>query len=160
MDEFKNYAPLYEALYESLYYEIPILDIGDRVGDTDYIDFIKSDEMKYPVMRGVDKFNRPFLSIKMDKKHIDDPKFNSEVVATIFQRYTYQSYTWCIGTCYTFGLLYPYAHLNLNLNSDSDMKYRLTELFFGRIIRSIDMKNDQLYNIREGSGEWVLKLST
>lgn len=33
---------------------IPILDIGRRIGHTEYIDFLQWDEVEYPIMKGVD----------------------------------------------------------------------------------------------------------
>ena len=52
---------------ENLYYSLncPILDLGNRVGWTQYIDFITWDEVNYPIMKGRDKFNRYFIVIKM-----------------------------------------------------------------------------------------------
>lgn len=60
---------------------IPNLDIGDRKGWTDYIDFIKGDEIKFPVMKGIDIFKRPFLvfRVKVGKKIYSQ---------TFFQRYS------------------------------------------------------------------------
>ena len=40
---------------------IPKLDIGQRVGATDYIDFITWKEVTSPVMWGIDIFSRSFL---------------------------------------------------------------------------------------------------
>ena len=42
----------------------PLLNIQCRQGSTDYIDFIKWDEVIYPVMVGIDKFKRKFMVIK------------------------------------------------------------------------------------------------
>tara|TARA_B100000575_G_scaffold187123_1_gene150734 strand:+ start:66 stop:599 length:534 start_codon:yes stop_codon:yes gene_type:complete len=63
------------------YLHLPILDIGNRVGQTDYIDFIKWDEVIHPVMRGRDIYSRHFIVIKM----IID---NKKIMQTFFQRYT------------------------------------------------------------------------
>ena len=60
---------------------IPILDVGDRQGATNYIDFIDVDEVTSPVMTGIDKFNRRFVVIKAQ---IED----HEYMQTFFQRYT------------------------------------------------------------------------
>ena len=38
------------------------LDIGERGGTTDYIDFIRPNEMKSSVMYGIDYLQRPFVS--------------------------------------------------------------------------------------------------
>ena len=44
--------------------DIPILNIGGRTGGTDYIDFIKYDEVVEPVMKGTDFYKRPFIVLK------------------------------------------------------------------------------------------------
>ena len=68
-----------ESLYDEL--DVPILDIGDRQGDTDYIDFLTLDEVTEPVMKGIDKFSRKFIVVKF---MVDEEK----LMQTFFQRYT------------------------------------------------------------------------
>ena len=67
--------------YDNNQKSLPILDIGNKQGFTDYIDFIKPDEVKYPVMQGIDCFRRKFIVLKMivNKK---------QFFQTFFQRYT------------------------------------------------------------------------
>ena len=62
-----------------------ILNIGDKVGHTCYIDFIKPDEVNYPIMKGTDKYNRKFLTIKAKFLYKNDT--NEDTFTTIFQRY-------------------------------------------------------------------------
>jgi hypothetical protein len=62
---------------------LPILDLGDRSGATDYIDFIKPENLTAPVMKGLDIHKRPFISLKIKRKDHDEV-----FVTTIFQRYT------------------------------------------------------------------------
>jgi len=62
---------------------IPVLNIGNRQGSTDYIDFITYDEVTSPIMTGVDKFNRRFIVIKAEFEGID-----KKFMQTFFQRYT------------------------------------------------------------------------
>ncbi len=61
---------------------IPKLDIGERVGATDYIDFIRWKEVTSPVMWGIDRFSRTFFVVKciVNGKH--------KLMQTFFQRYT------------------------------------------------------------------------
>jgi hypothetical protein len=40
---------------------LPILDLTNRMGGTDYIDFITPQDMSASVMRGIDCFRRPLL---------------------------------------------------------------------------------------------------
>lgn len=67
--------------------KIPILDIGERRGHTDYIDFICGDELTYPVMRGIDTHNRSFVVINVIIN-------NQRLCQTFFQRYTDDKYSW------------------------------------------------------------------
>lgn len=71
--------------------DIPVLDLGNRGGSTDYIDFVSPREMTAPLMQGVDKFNRRFMSFHIATKD------GANGVITAFQRYTDSAGTWCIG---------------------------------------------------------------
>ena len=73
MDEFE--CNLYK-------YDIPILNIEDRIGYTQYIDFIKWDEFTNPIIKGYDIFGRKFVVIKMI---INDIK----IMQTFFQRHSF-----------------------------------------------------------------------
>lgn len=67
--------------------DVPLLDIGDKLGFTKYIDFIRPEEVHSPVMKGVDILLRPFIVVKA----IVD---NSIVMETFFQRYTNNNDFW------------------------------------------------------------------
>ena len=43
--------------------KFPKLDIGNRMGTTDYIDFLKMEEITHPIMTGLDIFKRYFNSL-------------------------------------------------------------------------------------------------
>lgn len=68
---------------------LPILNLEDRKGPTGYIDFVKPQDMSAPLMRGVDKLDRPFIALRyVDSKGIvnpDEPK-----VRVVFHRYKNQ----------------------------------------------------------------------
>ena len=65
--------------------DLPTIDIGSRTGSTDYIDFIKPEEVSHSLMRGVDVYGRNFLTIKAE---IHDSKGTIwQVFETFFQRY-------------------------------------------------------------------------
>ena len=73
---------------------LPILDIGNRYGNTDYIDFIKQEEAfdnpQVNMVYGKDKYNRAFYCIRGLVALI---KYNGEhetysFYQTFFQRYT------------------------------------------------------------------------
>ena len=66
--------------------DYPILDIGDREGHTEYLDFINVNELKYPIMKGYDCNFRMFIIIKVIisgkmyaqiffRRYIDDDNF-------------------------------------------------------------------------------------
>ena len=62
-------------------YNLPRLDIGNRIGFTRYIDFISWKEVKYPVMKGIDTFGRQFIVIKCIVNNV-------KIMQTFFQRYS------------------------------------------------------------------------
>lgn len=82
-EEFKKYV---EGL------NVKILDIGQRVGMTDYIDFIKPEEVDSPVMKGKDISRRGFLVIKA----IGTTEEGAEIdlFQTFFQRYSNSECLW------------------------------------------------------------------
>ncbi len=64
-----------------------VLDIGDKVGDTDYIDFLTHDEVPKNIMKGIDYYNRKFITIKCGWYNMKDMKFH-RTSQVFFQRYT------------------------------------------------------------------------
>lgn len=102
---------------------IPILDIGNRQGSTDYIDFIRDHELTSPIMRGVDIFKRRFIILRM---FINGKKFTQ----TFFQRYSNNEKLW-MGDC---------NHINGLLDTCGGMK----EIQFKLIQDIIDNKTIKL----------------
>jgi hypothetical protein len=84
---------------------LPILDVGNQVGRTHYIDFIDHDMMSFPLMKGKDCFGRPFLAVKVDVEFKSENKVKS-CVGAYFQRYSDSEKTICFGTCYFHDVLY------------------------------------------------------
>jgi hypothetical protein len=75
------------------FHRLPLLNIGNRRGATDYLDFITPQEMTSPVMRGEDAAKRPFICLKIRSSRPEDN--GREFVVTFFQRYTEGSlWTW------------------------------------------------------------------
>jgi hypothetical protein len=77
---------------------IPILDIGDQMGDTNYIDFINSEylykhNMNNKIVRGIDKYNRPFISFRYKLYNIYGTFSPELFVETIFQSRPNEWYT-------------------------------------------------------------------
>jgi hypothetical protein len=72
------------------------LDIGQRIGSTHYIDFIKESEVEHIVMKGIDYYKRFFIIIKAEYIFNDETKLN--IYSTFFQRYTDNYLLWhCCG---------------------------------------------------------------
>jgi hypothetical protein len=70
-----------------------VLDIGQRTGSTDYIDFVRSHEMRYEVMIGRDIFKRSFVCVR-----------HPTGVLTFFQRYSDIPYYFTTGGQYPPGI--------------------------------------------------------
>ena len=68
---------------------LPILTYKDRFSLGDYIDNIKNSDLEYPIMMGVDDWNRPFITFKADSQ--------KNYAITIFQRYSDCKETWAVG---------------------------------------------------------------
>lgn len=68
---------------DDLFYDLDCayLDVGQRVGWTQYIDFITWEEVTDPIMKGRDCYHRKFIVIKFVVNQ-------TRVMQTFFQRYT------------------------------------------------------------------------
>ena len=76
------------AIYNNI---ADIYDLGGRMGTTDYIDFLTQDEVPKNVMRGVDDYNRKFLTMKIGGIDLDTMKF-FRTGQVFFERYTGEPY--------------------------------------------------------------------
>ena len=68
-----------------------IFDLGNRMGSTDYIDFLTQDEVPKNMMKGVDCYGRKFLTMKIGGIGLDDKKFFKSA-QVFFERYSNQPY--------------------------------------------------------------------
>lgn len=88
-----------ENMYNKLKKNNPCLDLGSRIGWTDYIDFITENAMSdipNGIATGLDVYNRPFICMR-----ILNTETGTKSVHTFFKRYTTNdSNIWCTGTCY------------------------------------------------------------
>lgn len=139
--------PIYNA-FQYIYDKLPILDLQGRNGHTDYIDFIKPDDMEFSIMKGIDLFKRPFISLKVNIN-------NKETVGTFFQRYSDCNKNWAFGSkSYDFAIY----HDSRLRNEDYDfLEKRLKLLLNGEIIYNIDLYKDD-YKNEKGNGELQVKL--
>ncbi len=76
---------------EEKFLQLPVFDPDNtELGPlTDYIDFIKYDEVTAPIMRGIDKYRRTFIVFKFRFVQSDRVVKITEV---LFQRYTNNSF--------------------------------------------------------------------
>ena len=94
---------------------LPILEYQEHFeGSTGYIDQIKVSDVSYPIMIGVTKCARPFITFKLQNTVIG---FTETFVETLFQRYTNDKYAWTFGTFYQ-SVLYNYNGYTTNLYND------------------------------------------
>ena len=68
-----------------------IFDLGNRMGSTDYIDFLTQDEVPKNMMKGVDCYGRKFLTMKIGGIGLDDKKFFKSG-QVFFERYSNEPY--------------------------------------------------------------------
>ena len=69
--------------------DFDVLDIGNRIGMTGYIDFIDINEITVPVMKGTDTYGRPFFTVCAEILYADGT--NVFTFTTFFRRYTEQN---------------------------------------------------------------------
>jgi hypothetical protein len=146
---FSKCEPIYYAFGPDRLNSLPILDIGHRVGQTDYIDFITADDMPFPIMIGKDCHNRPFLSIKYKVNNI-------YMVGTFFQRYTDDLESWAYGTLYTrYGI---YHDSRVRFDDYKALEQRLRNLLNGIELRELTYF-DKNFNIEIGNGPSLVTLA-
>lgn len=85
--------------------KLPVLDIGERMGDTGYIDFINPGEMKAPIMRGRDMNGREFFTLRVQQTLANGRVW--EMCQTFFQRYTHLA-NWSDGGT---RFIFPVSHI-------------------------------------------------
>ncbi len=68
-----------------------VYDLGDRMGTTDYIDFLTQDEVPKNIMSGYDCYQRRFITLKVGGYDLDSKKF-FRTGQVFFQRYSDEPY--------------------------------------------------------------------
>jgi hypothetical protein len=82
-----------QIVNEIMKFECCLLDIGDMMGQTDYIDFITENILAgHDVMKGVDKYGRSFIVVKAHIMYKDI--FIANTFTTFFQRYDDDNTLW------------------------------------------------------------------
>lgn len=49
--------------------DVPVLDLGGKRGSTDYIDFLRPADLSHNVQKGIDCYNRKFVSLKLQTNY-------------------------------------------------------------------------------------------
>ena len=122
---------------------VPVLDLGDQRGNTGYIDFVKAEDVQFPVMRGIDVYGRPFVAIKAQ---LEGKCEFPEVVGVFFQRYADNTTDWAYGSCYPLNLLFHDSRVS-KIHMEG-LKSRLSMLMSGGKVRNVE------YGLRD-SIDWV-----
>ena len=74
---------------KKIIFNLPILTYRESFSLGDYIDNIRNSDLKYPIMIGVDDWNRPFITFKAN--------FQKYRAITVFQRYSDCKKIWAVG---------------------------------------------------------------
>ena len=64
------------------------------LGDTGYIDKIKSKDVTDKIMTGIDKWNRPFITLRLKDNDEDTCSRYNPYIIVLFQRYYDDKITW------------------------------------------------------------------
>jgi hypothetical protein len=96
---------------------LPVLNIKSQ--DRDYLDYIKPDELTCPIMKGLDMFQRNFITLKL-LCIMNDKSFH--ITITLFQRYTKNECWVCASN--------PTGYQTLFWNSDVILYDKLQQLIY------------------------------
>lgn len=140
-------------------FELPVLDLKEKSGSTGYIDFIESNEMSAPIMRGIDCYGRPFVTFRyklLSQKQYDELKSDSDLmsdidgdnadnkdnvdglyVETFFQRYSSNLKKWTTGGDNEISL---WKCVTDNKNTCKKIFNRVERLVNGEIIEKFQFK--------------------
>ena len=132
--------------------DLPFLDIGFRMGHTGYVDIIEENELKHPITKSKDDYNRPVIIIKFIANDII-------FAQTFFQRYTDDKELW-MGTrvigpspsfmCTIGGMTRHQANLLLNvskgnkvmIDKDHKTEYINNKSLVGKTVLLYDKKKN------------------
>ena len=80
---------------EEAFNALPEFQMGDQMGSTGCLDFLRPADLSHSVMRGTDRIGRPFISLKLQVNSPNAPR--DPFVITFHQRFT-NSDLWSYGT--------------------------------------------------------------
>ena len=117
-------AKIVNEIGQPVYDTLPILDLGDQMGHTGYLDFLEPSDMTHPVMKGTDIHGRPFIAVRL--VYTNRRGKTRTGVETLFRRYT-DGPVWVSGGAGVCGSFFCISAM-----TDDDIKY------FGRVFRGED----------------------
>lgn len=119
--------------------KFPILDFEPKfMGPTNYIDRIRPQDMKHPIMIGVDIYRRPFICIKYFEDIDSDNEFGiGSSLITVFQRYSDNNRGWIKAGNNT-GPILMYETSLLNKFCKKTLIKNIYQLLNGENITMID----------------------
>ena len=110
-------------------------DLGGRMGLTDYIDFLKQDEVPKNRMKGVDIYGRKFLTMKIGGIDLNNNKFFKSG-QVFFERYS-NDHTKIAGADFEGSFISIYGGIN------QDQLKLIDDLVNGKIIK---VKSEHRFN--------------
>jgi len=133
------------------------VDIGNKVGLSENIDFIVAYDMNYPIMKGMDKYKRLFICFKLN---IIDMKTSKEkkIVATFFQKYTNNYNLWAYGNNNENNIFYYDNYVRVK--DYTNLEKRLSLLLEGKPIYNIDFLLCDTINLITGNGNLEITINT
>ena len=127
---------------------LPILNLENRMGLTDYIDFLVPEDMSHSIMKGIDAYRRPFVAFKVRAVRASEGPSGSTGsslhVCTFFQRYSDDTESWAYGC--TFGNFGTFYHdSRLRVIDYPLIEARLTSLLAGLPVTGFNNPDEELY---------------
>lgn len=130
--------------------DYPELEWNDKyLGDTGYIDHITFDYVTNKIMRGVDRYGRPFIVLRI--KWDNNPtyyKYNT-YTCTLFQRYSDSNMLWTHSTIGGIDILPDGCLLNNNKFTHNHIRYNIYNLLnnINFIYKDNHMRSYKMYTI-------------
>ena len=154
MFDFSNFPPIYNNIKD--FNTIPILNIENVNNGTDYIDYIKVENMKYPLMQGKDNKGRLFFCIKTELTNLNNK--SETVVGTFYQRFSEDETIWSYSSYYHDNIIYYQSRVNKN--DYNNLEQRLKLLFDKTTINDYEeTENKKPLDFIIGNGCYKIKLT-
>ena len=130
--------------------DIPLLDLKGKWTDSAFIDFITTEDMSSPIMKGEDLFGRPFVAVKVKTKNLKTSE-ELEAVGTFFQRFDDDFHTWAYGSFYDPSLIY-FNQRVFSYHYDH-LQQRFEALVQGQVLRNFDGDDKEINDFVAGNGD-------